>query len=53
MKFLSSRKMSLFCTILNIVFAILSLAGGSLTFFAINVILGYICYSNYRDSDED
>ena len=53
MKFLSSKKMSLFCTILNIVFAMLSLLGGSIVFFAINVILGYICYLNYRDSDED
>tara|TARA_B100000579_G_scaffold430404_3_gene443748 strand:+ start:1174 stop:1335 length:162 start_codon:yes stop_codon:yes gene_type:complete len=51
MKFLASKKMSLFCSGLNIVFAVLSFSVGAWAFMLLNLVLAYICYRNYIGED--
>ena len=45
--FLSSKKMSLFCAILNLLFAISSFLYGSFVWGVVCLFLSGYCYSNY------
>ena len=48
-EFLSSKKMSLACAILNVIFAISAFWNGSFIWGILCMCLGGYCYSNYLD----
>ena len=50
MKILASKKMSLFCFILNCIFAFISIINGDFCFLLINISLALICFYNYKVS---
>lgn len=52
MEFLSSRKLSLACTILNYVLAAVYFYQGDLFYFLISLSLGVLCHRNYLVSEE-
>lgn len=48
MDFLASKKVSLFCAFLNLIFAAISLWNGSIFFFLFNIAFAGICFYNWK-----
>lgn len=52
MDFLASKRVSLFCAILNLVFAAISVWNGSVFFFLFNIVFSAICFYNWRITND-
>lgn len=51
MKFLESKKLSLFCFIINCIFAYAALSRGDIIWFVTSTILACICFYNYKTAE--
>ena len=52
-EFLSSKKLSYFCFILNVIFAIVNFAYGNLVPFLVSLIFAIICLHDYKRRNDD
>lgn len=52
MDFLASKKVSLLCAILNLIFATISIWNGSLFFFLFNIVFSAICFYNWNNAND-
>jgi hypothetical protein len=52
MNFLTSPKLSLFCSVVNVLMAITSLFSGQYFWSIVCLLLAGVCYENYLNAEE-